>query len=111
MTPLAQWPEGCHGCNGSCCRSRYAGLPPRNADEQAWLAAKPNPSKLEIAELHLRAAVMASQGFPRAFSAGPCIQLDEGGRCKIYDERPLGCRDFFATDECRVIRVSKGLAV
>jgi Fe-S-cluster containining protein len=28
-------------------------------------------------------------------SERPCTLLEETGRCRIYDSRPLGCRTFF----------------
>lgn len=106
---LLPYPSGCHGCGGLCCRGRYAGLPPRNPEEVSELGARAVLTTLERAEIYLRAAVVNSP--PRSFSSGPCMYLDEGGLCTTYETRPIGCRDFFASDDCKAMRNSHGKAV
>lgn len=79
----------CGDCCACCSTSHFVHIGP---DEREALAATPG-------EL-----LFAAPGLPRGHvvlpfdDRGRCPLLDEGGRCTIYDHRPLTCRTY----DCRV---------
>jgi hypothetical protein len=62
------------------------------------------PGETEALEVVPRALLFAAPGMPDGHlvlpydARGRCPLLDEGGRCTIYDHRPLTCRTY----DCRV---------
>jgi len=63
---------------------------------------EPYVTPVELAEMEhaiaargLPAAKASPRSLPLVDDERACALLDEGGRCRIYDARPLGCRTFF----------------
>lgn len=75
------------GC-AACCRGFAKQV---TEDEADLLADAVLSGRVEIdrAELHKQAG--------EATGAAPCVFLGEGGRCRVYDLRPVACRKYYVT--------------
>lgn len=102
MRELAQYPNGCSGCGGACCRRQLNGVPPWNADEWARLD---SIISHEDATLH---RFLQASGVPER-----CLMLDEDGLCRIHDRKPQDCRNaqVGGEDHCIPSRKLAGLPV
>lgn len=83
--------ELCNYCSGKCCR--YFALPidkPTNYEEFDYV---------RWYLLHENATVFVEDGSWFLLVHTVCKALDENNRCKIYDKRPLVCREY-STEKC-----------
>ena len=69
---------GCSDCDGRCCR---------------WILLDYNEETEEVSVL--RGAVVVKVAGKKTLFAfrRECMMLTEGGRCSIYEKRPLFCRE------------------
>jgi Putative zinc- or iron-chelating domain len=73
-------PDSCDGCPAGCCRGVKHGRPPFDTDEISRV-----PTEL----------LSTIKDSPGIHDRGVCSWLDlETRKCKHYDHRPQGCRDF-----------------
>lgn len=88
---LAQFPNGCHGCGGACCKLVHGFAPPYGDWEL-----DENPSR----------------GDGRRFNKLPdrCPELLDDGLCGVQHDKPKLCRDFVvASADCNAFRGTMGI--
>jgi len=106
---LAQFPDGCGGCGGSCCKEASFGGAPWSRDELDRL-----DSIIGSVAASAERAYMAenfrpsSEGVPALI---PCHHLTETGTCGIEQSKPSVCRAYgVGSQECRDVRHKYGVA-
>ncbi len=94
-------PIACRAGCAHCCSSAVAVAPPEAIRIAGHLRA--TRSDEELAELRRRIAKLTTQTAGMTWARRtrvrkPCLFLDDGGRCSIYQVRPLTCRAFTSVD-------------
>jgi len=112
--PLKQFPDGCGGCGGACCKEKNFGLPPWSEDERYGLIARLK----EV--IGLSRAIQHSievWNVPKARDIedprdyqGDCVFLADDGSCQIHSVKPAICADMpFRGEECEAARREHGV--
>src|SRR3984885_893277 len=93
------------GWTCACSRAGVGGAPEAQCCHFAVTGREPYPTAVELEEVRHAMRVTAitppdRRKLPLATKRDrrPCPLLSQGGRCRIYASRPLGCRTFFCKD-------------
>jgi len=88
-------PPACRAGCAHCCHQPVGVTPPEALAIHAHLAATRAPDALAAVARRVRDADDRTRGLTAAERISPempCPFLDDGGRCSIYEARPLACR-------------------